>query len=104
MLDLQPIRARLAAATSGPWRAIPWYDLPQEVAPIAEVSMVGVFSDCPVSGSPAQDADLIANAPTDLAALVTEVERLRAENETLRRSAQIGPSSVISTGRWFNDA
>jgi hypothetical protein len=48
MLDLDPIKARLAAATPGPW----------------------VYS--------CNDAYLIANAPTDLAALVAEVERLRA--------------------------
>lgn len=53
MLDLQPIKSRLAAATPGPWR----------------------FTK--IRPQPNPDADLIANAPQDLAALVAEVERLR---------------------------
>lgn len=76
MLDLQPIKDRLAAATPGPWTASPNVQ-PHGVAAVAEVNTVLVLSSGPLYGSPAQDADLIANAPTDLAALVAEVERLR---------------------------
>ena len=95
MLDLRPIKARLEAATPGPWKAIPWYGFPQEVSPVAEVSMIGVFSDCPVSGSPAKDADLIANAPADLTALVAEVERLRGLLDEHRMADRLNTSEVI---------
>jgi len=67
-LDLDAIRARLAAATPGPWTAHPdglvWSDLPGD----------------PVSGSVEQaNAELIAHARQDIPALLAEVERLRAQ-------------------------
>lgn len=90
MLDLQPIKARLAAATPGPWTAdlnasgmatvaveSSKPSLLASLAGVAQVNTIMVVSSGPLYGSPAQDADLIANAPTDLAALVAEVERLR---------------------------
>lgn len=76
MLDLQPIKDRLAAATPGPWTASPNVQ-PLGVAAVAEVNTVLVLASGPLYGSPMRDASLIANAPTDLAALVAEVERLR---------------------------
>lgn len=78
MLDLQPIKDRLAAATPGPWTASPNVQ-PRGVAAVAQVNTVLVLSSGPLYGSPMQDASLIANAPTDLAALVAEVERLQAQ-------------------------
>lgn len=81
MLDLQRIKDRLQAATPDHWRwdrAITgldangdeeWLIISQdEHAPDAE--LVG-------TARTREDADLIANAPADIAALVAEVERLR---------------------------
>lgn len=56
-LDLEPIRARLAAATPG---------------------LTYPFANWPLRPN---DAALIANAPADLAAVVAEVERLRRDRE-----------------------
>lgn len=76
-LDLEPIRARLEAAAPGPWE-------------VAKVWGGDWFFDGPYiwdngpdnTGEPATDkanAVFIANAPTDIAALLAEVERLRKE-------------------------
>lgn len=90
MFNLQPIKDRLAAATPGPWTVDPNApgmatvavesskpSLLASLAGVAQVNTVLILSSGPVCGSPAQDAELIANAPADLAALVAEVERLR---------------------------
>lgn len=78
MLDLQPIEYRLAAATPGPW-GVSFNPIPPGGKPVAQVNTIVILSDEPLYGSPIEDAELIANAPTDLAALVAEVERLRKE-------------------------
>jgi hypothetical protein len=81
-LDLDPIKAREAAATPGPWAIA-------NVAPAwasgrDEWNVVpGVIDQCTSAGcgpivEPA-DADFIAHARTDVPALLAEVERLRAE-------------------------
>ena len=82
MLDLDAIKARLAAATPGPW----WSDSGDPLSTNMAVAVIGgwqVQASRPFVGdrvTPAKDdADLIAHAPTDLAALVAEVERLREE-------------------------
>jgi hypothetical protein len=76
-LDLKPIKARLAAATPGPW------------AEFAESGdwWIGRVSDDPQldtawicdSNEPMEQADIefITHAPVDIAALIAEVERLR---------------------------
>ena len=85
-LDLDPIRARLAAATPGPWHAYgntlaaevgrctcsPHYGAHERSCGLEDIGQVVE-----------RDADLIANAPADMAALIAEVERLRTENEEL---------------------
>lgn len=89
--DLAAIRARLDAATPGPWAR---EGLSVSVTyPCSEGWEV---ADCGTSRSPdtAQfNADLIAHAPADLAALLDEVELLRAQlldwNEELRRTAEV---------------
>jgi hypothetical protein len=84
MLNLEPIKARLAAATPGPW----------EMMPSKNKGGLDRFVGPPGCGFPVcemfvinekwgADMCLIANAPADLAALVTEVERLRARLEQL---------------------
>jgi hypothetical protein len=81
MLNLEPIKARLAAATPGPWAASsPWGELRVVSAPNGPVSTAndaGGFNN----------ADFIAAAPEDMAALVAEVERLTRANEQYRRAA-----------------
>jgi hypothetical protein len=74
MLNLEPIKARLAAATPGPW----------EIGEVCEdasrrfVSGAGLIIATPRSWEGHYDAELISHAPSDLAALVAEVERLQA--------------------------
>jgi ribosomal protein S15P/S13E len=98
MLNLDEIKARLAAATPGPWR---WYinKRSRDIRLEAEHSgrlivmdfvrwgmqcaqprfrtqphdLMTEYSDC----VPHADAGLIAHAPTDIAALIGEVEQLR---------------------------
>ena len=83
--QLSAIRARLDAATPGPWEAgtacccpdMGWVDGPKgAVCPQFTATKVTHSLD-------ANDAELIANAPTDLRALLDEVERLKAREESL---------------------
>lgn len=79
-LDLDPIKHRLEAATPGPWhwRASRYLFDPDD----------RIVAHAPTGPNNNQqghdihirhpDADMIANAPTDIEALITEVERLRA--------------------------
>lgn len=62
MLDLHPIKARLAAATQLP-------NPPYVHLAVAKKA----------------DVQLVDNCQADLKALVAEVERLRAENDSLRK-------------------
>lgn len=93
----QAIRERLAAATEGPW----FVEYESEECPpfkpyahaIYGPTMQGVLESGvsddfkaryghqmdEVVGVAAADAELIANAPTDLAALLTELDRLRGQ-------------------------
>ncbi|OLO86358.1 hypothetical protein BKH13_00460 [Actinomyces naeslundii] len=86
-LDVTDIRARLTAATSGPWaRGHDELDVTAGTWPIAIVGVshdditVGseddtVFFDH-VSSSADADLDLITHAPEDIKALLDEVDRL----------------------------
>lgn len=79
-LDLKPIEARLAAASEGPWQA-EQEQLGARSKPVHIIwSKAHVVARCGSIGMPKaqEDTDLIAHAPTDLAALIQEVERLRA--------------------------
>ena len=79
--QLDAIRARLDAATPGPWRlespfpAI--YIAAGERDYIAE--LMGPWDDARWEQRWKVDAELIAHAPTDLRALLDEVEALQAE-------------------------
>lgn len=76
--ELDAIRERLAAATPGPWTADTYAEAIYALDGAAVVSgsrwggEASVFDHAP-------DADFIAHAPTDIAALLAEVERLCAE-------------------------
>ena len=84
-LDLEPIKERLDEATPGPWD---FYVLPQSAGiTVATIhSEHGPRETCWTVDLPPEiggmgtekDAEFIANAPEDIAALISEVERLRA--------------------------
>lgn len=66
-LDLTAIKARAEAATEGPWHIIGGNEYVTGIG-------VGIGPD---DGVTQADAEFIANARTDVPALVAEVERLR---------------------------
>lgn len=100
--DIDAIRARIAAATPGPWhecsdldREIPPYDqgcgLYRKAHAVATIDChdfeVEIHPDAhnrPKRGGYA-NAPLIVNAPTDLAALCDELERYRFANRELEQ-------------------
>ena len=85
-LDLDPIRTRLEAASPRPWRWEDWGDPPvdheRNAHTLASDELGLTKAICTAAQvtsmwkNPA-DADLIAHAPSDIAALIAEVERLR---------------------------
>lgn len=97
MLDLEPIKARLAASSEGPWRWVRAYehrgvhwclenDKSAALGSTINHNLVTLSTDeyeyddegRPTSLSETPDFQLIEHAPADLAALILEVERLRA--------------------------
>lgn len=96
MLDLDPIKARLARATPGPWEQMPSknkggvdrYVGPPGCGPVCEMSVIREkWGD---------DMRLIANAPTDLGALVQEAELLRnALVDLLKAVTEDGSTEAI---------
>lgn len=83
---LEGIRARAAAATPGPWFCGSDYKAgylrPWEVCLAADLPMLELRPD----GSGEADATFIAHAREDVPALLSEVDRLTAETEELRRT------------------
>lgn len=71
MTRLDDIRARLEKATPGPWPSKRTSDHCQNIT----------IGEQPISFKPGPDADLIAHAPDDLAALVKLVEAARKHYE-----------------------
>ena len=110
MLDLEPIKRRLAEATPGPWEAIgigsEGFDVVAGVGwnypeKREKLGWSGHITD--VRNGKSWDgiranAYLIASAPTDIAALVAEVERLRAICEST--SAIAHGSSMYDDDTW----
>lgn len=85
MTDLDAIEARLALATQGPWR-VKEQDPKQIHRGTVQVEENGrgveVIAECycgAYDGHGLRNADLIAHAPEDLAALIEEVRYLRGE-------------------------
>lgn len=101
--DLAAIEARLAAATPGPWEMydsnegteyFPMWSVANDDYhnPREDGTAFGVSIEC---GEKA-DADLIANAPTDLRRLLDEVKRLNREFADFRHMAVL--NSKAATG------
>ena len=91
-IDLKAIKARLTKATPGPWEWCIWvrrHALQRRVGPKAFLVVLETQGDAEADYPCANDADrdLIQHAPTDLATLIAEVERLRAEVEAERSEA-----------------
>ena len=92
LLDLEAIKARIAKATPSPWE---WSIRPKRHMLVSPLSARGFLTVLETQGDVeadypcAKDADrnFIQHAPTDLAALVAEVERLRAELTAERADA-----------------
>lgn len=100
-LDLDPIRARLAAATPGPWDHNTAAELIQTEKGDAIVVPAWFGEDLPRW----DDAELIAHAPADIAALVAEVERLRerlADVKALHRPVDLWEVDPVSRA-WLYD-
>lgn len=95
MLDLEPIKARSEAATAGPWFSDSYGEIhsrplsdeyvnlesrllgaSEDEWEVAEFPETGVA--CITTGKQKEDAEFIANARSDVDALVAEVERLVA--------------------------
>jgi hypothetical protein len=108
-INLDAIKARLAAATPGPWRVSRQNiderpgtsevcDLVNDCWVIVEHNDLGRYED---------DADLIAHAPADIAALLAEVERLRGHRESctdnLRKGYETGKAEErAAVVAWLN--
>lgn len=89
MLDLEPIKSRLSRATPAPWVAVPqtWRSKTSSYT----ITAYGIEQDENVFNTDAsaicyaqregqlteRNAELIAHAPTDIASLLIEVEKLR---------------------------
>lgn len=88
---LAAIRARLDAATPGPWLIKADQPYPQRICANDDglVLIAETFTD---PAWPPADADLIANAPTDLADLIAEVERLRYLDEQFPCDGMCSPN------------
>jgi len=95
-MDLEPIKSRLAAATPGPWRAQEFDSYPgDEGSAIVGGYSVGLvaYAVRPDFGAASgydeaqcdRDATFIAHAPTDVAALIAEVERLRGQIDAVKK-------------------
>lgn len=74
-LDLDPIKAREAAATAGPWKA--WIEGRDHWGGDTIISRFESEDDLYVHGATDADLDFIAASRSDVPALVAEVERLR---------------------------
>ena len=96
-LDLEPIKERLAAATPGPWRV--WHDPDPSKVRSTAVETAWCYGD--IEGDTelitdylptGADAEMIANAPEDIAALISEVERLREQVEAVKVAVSNHPN------------
>lgn len=91
-IDLAAIKARVEAATPGPWEA---QDDGEIFAPEQDGWWPSVVRADMSTAASAEDAAFIASAREDVPALVAEVERLRGEVAELKTSlVELQPSSA----------
>lgn len=110
MTDLEAIKARLAAATPGPW-SDDWtgrgpldthWSCQPDYKEIIRMEGSDSWGGCNHSlRCDAADASLIAHAPADLAALVAEVEELRATVGGAERVAVLDALATAEIVLWF---
>jgi hypothetical protein len=87
VIDIDAIRARLVAATPGPWyvdESLRGVEAQTHGYPVEIVGWTGLA-----------DAMLIAHAPGDIAALVAEVERLRAWAEEAAKAENANADDAV---------
>lgn len=97
MLDLEPIKARLAAATPGPWHVEP--EATACGSFVARMPGIYIEPEHQHLAPAGNDAALIANAPADIAALVAEVERLTKERDRREGHIRVVLSERITVTR-----
>ena len=118
MRRIDEIRERLDKATPGPWKAT--YEAADDWVSITGQGFYdgGHWMTCPevatCEGIVGPDADLIANAPADLAWLLGEVERLSAERmqpeqpeptgAEVRAAAEESTTDLGSIRDWYAGA
>lgn len=92
--DIAAIRARIAAASPGPWSILSagsagndWFEIDaqphEDDSDDDDSDFVRPLVVATLEAGGGSDADLIAHAPTDLAALCDEVEQLKTKLENL---------------------
>lgn len=103
LTDLTPIKARLEAAPPRPWKVVGENYCLEGFPQVEYADERGSY----IRVHKAADAHFIANAPTDLAALISEVEALR---EWQRRAVPLMTTALCSHHkpgdecRWDKDA
>jgi hypothetical protein len=107
---LPDILARLVAATPGPWHRMTVPDGDPIDGPTGGDRLTNCIGAAALAGAETfivdantdADADLIAHAPGDLAALVARVAELEAENAAMR--AEVKPACALNLREWTSDA
>lgn len=92
IIDLAAIRARVEAATPGPWASTVAY--PHLALQPDDDSIIS-FN---LAANPASDALFVAHARADVPALLAEVERLRGELSAIADRALTLKGRLVSTG------
>lgn len=112
MINLNPIKARLAAATPGPWRATQFGVLGDcfwgVKAECGDEVLPHDFNHvCSMEFSPFDDAqpnaEFVAHAKQDVAVLISEVERLRADKDEWQSDRLEYARQVIDLERKVED-
>lgn len=94
--NISEIKARLAAATPGPWKVFEHQDHSGlEAGPpytqgyvkgcVNDVCRISALGRSGVTDKQRRDIEFIANAPADIAYLLAEVKRLKAKIKSLRQ-------------------
>jgi hypothetical protein len=100
-LDLEAIKAREADASAGPWEAKAYrvYSGDRSMGERIIAALWRPWGPVTGEGSIEADAAFVAAARSDVPALAAEVERLRAENATLRDLTFTDPCQRCGEGQ-----